>query len=502
MIPLAGRRALVVGLAKSGVAAARALARHGAVVVGSDRRPPAELEKNVEALGELCVSLLLGDQGPWILEHGSSSGGDSSLRAGRRIQDGAGETLSPARAGQGPFDLIIKSPGVPPGIPLLVRARELGIPIYAEVELAFGLTRASIVAVTGTNGKTTTSSWIGEILAQGGKPSTVAGNIGVPLCDEVSALGPEQIVVAEISSFQLEDIEEFRPRVALLLNLSPAHEDRHPTWEHYVAAKRRLFRNQDPGDWAVLNAGDPAVTALAADLSGLAGEGSGAGNPAVAWFRRGAGEVPSGTWMHGDRLMLRRPGGEAEALLERPALRLPGEHNLENALAAACAAALCGVETAGIRDGLVSFRGVSHRQEPVGEARGVRFVNDSKATNPRSAITALRAVPGPVILLAGGLDRRADYDPMMEEARGRVKGIVIFGHAAELLEESARRTGVPGIIRTAGLEEAVRAAFRLAVPGDCILLSPGCASWDAFRDYEERGEAFRALARRLGEESA
>jgi len=408
------RRALVLGLARSGEAAALALARRGVPTVGVDRDDDLDTGRLVEA----GVEVRLGTEEVALL-------------------DGV--------------DLLVKSPGVPGESPLPAAARDRGIPIWSEVELGFRLLRNPFVAVTGTNGKTTTSELMGAIFRAGGRAVAVAGNVGRPVTSFDGALAAEAWIVCELSSFQLEDIHRFKPRVAVLLNLEPDHLDRHGTYEAYRAAKLRLFENQTEADFAVVPADFPPVPGGAARID----------------FR------PD------DPL-------PAEPLI-------PGDHNRENAAAATAAARAAGIEDDAIAEALRTFRGVAHRLELVGEIDGVRFVNDSKATNTAAARRGIAAYPGePLRLILGGSLKGESFEELAETLPPNVRSIDLIGEATEELAAALGRAG--RVYRRSGdLATAVGAAAGEAQPGDIVLLSPACASYDQFRNFEERGDAFRRL---------
>jgi UDP-N-acetylmuramoylalanine--D-glutamate ligase len=415
---LLARKALVLGLARSGEAAALALARRGVAVRGVDRN--AELDAG--RLREAGVEVVLGAEEPELL-------------------DG--------------MDLLVKSPGIPAAAPLVTAAREHGLTVWSEVELGARLLANPILGVTGTNGKTTTSELLGAVFRAADRPVAVAGNVGRPLTGLDGAIAEDAWIVCELSSFQLEDIEEFRPRVAVLLNLTPDHLDRHPTLEDYRAAKLRIFENQRPED--------------------------------VAIVPRAFGEIP------GEARRIEFDVGDplpAEPLV-------PGDHNRENAAAATTAARAAGIPDEAIAEAIRTFEGVQHRLELVREVNGVRFVNDSKATNPEAAERALSAYPPGIRLILGGSRKMSSYAGLASEAarRGVAKAYLI-GEAADEIAEALADAGVRfSASRT--LEQAVVDAFEDAEPGEVVLLSPACASYDQFRDFEERGQRFRELVEAL-----
>ncbi len=448
-----GRRVLVVGLGRSGVAAARALAPAATEVVACDEKPADELSTEARELAGAGVVLRLGDQ-------------TAALLAG--------------------MDLLVRSPGVPWEAPLIVAAREKGIEVVGELELAYRLLATErVVAVTGSNGKSTTTALLGEIFRRAGEDVVVAGNIGVALTAVGAEIRPTTTVVAEVSSFQLEDAVTFRPRVAVLLNLAPDHLDRHGSPAAYYRTKWRLFENQRPEDYAVLNA-DEESSANRDELQA-----------AVLLFGRGAAPGP-GVWLAGDDVAydVRMQKG---TLLANRDIRLPGPHNLSNAMAAACAALAMDVSPPAIAEALVEFEGLPHRLELVEEAGGVRYVNDSKATNVASALTALATFEGPIILIAGGKSKGGDFGALAAAARGKVRLAVLYGAAREELAP-AFESVVP-LERVDTVGEAVAKAAASARRGDVVLLSPACTSWDQYRDFEERGDDFKRAVAELSREA-
>ncbi len=448
-LDLRGKRVTVVGLARSGFAACQALAERGALVTATDQNPAEKLRVDLAELARRAVRLETGGHG------------EASFREA---------------------DLIVVSPGVDLRMPLLQRAVAAGIPVWSEVELAYRLTRARFLGITGTKGKGTTATLTGQILRRAGEEVVVAGNIGKPLCDVAPRLGESAWVVAELSSFQLEGIVTFRPRVAILLNLAPDHLDRYPALADYYAAKARIFACQRPEDVAVLNADDPSVLEYAQGIRAR-----------VHLFSR-TRTVGDGAFLREDRLLVRR-GGRTAPVCERSALRVPGEHFLEDALAACAAASAAGVAPAPMAEALGSFSGRPHCMELVAEIGGVRYVNDSKATNVFAVRRALEAAEGPLVLILGGRDKREDFRPLAPILAQRARAVIAIGEARGKILRAVG-TGCPAA-EAESLAEAVAQAARRAVPGDTVLLSPGCASFDMFRDAENRGEVFRQLVRGL-----
>lgn len=453
----AGKRVLVVGLARSGTAAAEALARHGAQVVATDARPETAFAPEVQRLSDLGVELVLGDH-PLSLLNG--------------------------------VDLIVVSPGVPDTIPLLAEADRRHLPVISELELAGRLYQGPYVAITGSNGKTTTTTWVGRALKEAGLPHVVAGNIGVPLSRAVAGLAPGTWVVAEVSSFQLARTERFHPRIGAILNLSEDHLDRHGSFAAYCAAKARVFANQGPEDFLILNADDGPTRSLA-DLA----------KSRVLFFSRRQPLKEEGAWVEEGQLVLGWQG-KRELLCRVEELGIPGTHNLENALATALLARAAGAETTAIVHALKSFSGVEHRCEYVATIDGVRYINDSKGTNPDAAIRALEAFPPPIVLIAGGRDKGTDLAGLVEVIKARCRAVVLLGEAVPKFRQALRAGGFTAVHEVDSLTAAVRQARALARPGDTVLLSPACASFDMFANYEERGRAFKAAVAELGRESA
>ena len=445
---LNNKRVLVVGLGKSGVASALFLKARGAQVTVSDAKPQDEL----------------GEQIPVLLDHGIA------VETG-----GHGERTF---RGQ---DLIVVSPGVPIDSPPLVQARTLGETLIGEIELAAQFLPGRIVAITGSNGKTTTTTLAGEIVAAGGYSTVVGGNIGTPAISLVERATPETIVVLEVSSFQLETIQSFRPKVAVVLNVTPDHLDRHRTFAAYTDAKARIFENQRAEDFAVLNADDPTCVALASRTRAQ-----------VFWFSRKK-EVKQGAYVHDGRVLFRDAGGQREIMLVTE-IPLKGAHNVENVLAAVCVGALMRCEAERIRKAVRDFKAVEHRLEYVATIRGVEYYNDSKATNVDATIKALESFPANVHIILGGKDKGSDYTVLNDLLRQRVKRVYTIGAAAAKIESQIKGAE---IAHAETLEAAVKQAAAVAQAGDIVLLAPACASFDQFQNYEHRGRVFKETVRGL-----
>ena len=472
-VPIADLRSLaVLGLGRSGRAAAL-LARRAlpdAAVAAIDAKPEADLGTAPAELRAAGAHLLLGDE--------------AALPEG--------------------VELLVKSPGVPTSSLVVIAALERGVPIWSEVEFAARFLTNRWIAITGTNGKTTTTELTGQILRDAVRPVEVAGNVGRALAGLPGVIAPDAVVVAELSSFQLEHIERFRPDVAVLLNLTEDHIDRHGSYAGYVDAKLRVFENQRPADLALVNLDDPDTAGIAASLPGRGRRGGfSLGAPVVpvgAAFAALAGVADGTLWLQAGE-------GRVE-LCPVDALALKGDHNVANSLAAAAAAAALGVPAASIAATLQTFPGVAHRLQVVGEVGGVTWVNDSKATNVDAAVKALTAYSGPVHMILGGSLKGASFDPLAAATEGRVKEAILIGAAAAPLREAfERRRAVVGeratpFVELPDLEAAVAHAAAVAVPGDVVLLSPACASFDHYRNFEHRGEHFAALVAALRERTA
>jgi UDP-N-acetylmuramoylalanine--D-glutamate ligase len=384
-------------------------------------------------------------------------------------------------------DLIVVSPGVPNDVPQLQNARRLGIPVIGEIELSARYLQGQIIAITGSNGKTTTTTLTGEVIAAGGRKALVGGNIGTPAITFVEQSSPETWVVLEISSFQLETIETFRPHIAAILNVTPDHLDRHGSMENYIAAKARIFENQSERDFAVLNADDATTAGMGAGLKSQ-----------VYWFSRRK-EVERGAFVRGGRIVFRDAKGERD-IMAADEMTLKGLHNLENVLAAVAMGSLAGIEPAAIRQAVKDFKAVEHRLEYVTTIRGVQYFNDSKATNVDATIKALESFPGRIHLILGGKDKGSDYTVLNELLRERVKKVYTIGAAAEKIE--GQIAGVVEMVPAGTLDAAVKKAAETAEAGDIVLLAPACASFDQFQSYEQRGRAFKDTVHQLAAREA
>lgn len=454
---LKGRKALVIGAGLSGTASARFLAARGATVALADRKPLEGWPVETASLQADGIGCLSGDVPMWLLDQ---------------------------------VDLVVLSPGVPSTIIPARYAERAGCEVIGEVELAARFIRGRIIGITGSNGKTTTTTLIGELLKGAGVNTLVGGNIGTPLVSLVEASHDDGWTVAELSSFQLETIDDFHPTIAIVLNVTPNHLDRYASVTDYAAAKHRIFRNQTHDDVAILNADSDIVSSWAPGLRAR-----------IVWFSSQR-ELERGLFLRGRELVARTPAGE-RMLMTRDQMNLRGTHNVENVLAALAAGLECGLSLESMRETVRNFRPVEHRLEYVAEVGGVRFYNDSKATSVDAAAKAIGAFsedPGRIVLIIGGRGKQAPYSPLSPLLKARVRGLILIGEDADVIQKQLQ--GVVPMERAGDMRDAVRRAFDAAEPGDNVLLSPACASFDMFESYEHRGRVFKQevldLERTLG----
>ena len=442
-----GQKVLVIGAARSGLASAEFLAKQGNQVILTDMKQ----QESMADLAQLGVSFLWGVQ-PDVA------------------------SLAP--------DYIVMSPGVPLSIPPVVYAKAHNIPVIGELELAYRSCKAPFVAITGTNGKTTTTTLTGELLKKTGRNVFVGGNIGVPLASYAADLSQDDVVVAEVSSFQLESIDTFAPHLALMINLTPDHLDRHGNMETYLACKANIFANQTEQDYLILNYDDAALRSLAGTSKGK-----------VLFFSQ-KHILEEGVYLDGQDVVLRL-NGEAVVICREDEIAIKGKHNLENAMGAILLAYLSGVFVEDIRQVLMQFQGVAHRLEPVRSYNGVLYVNDSKGTNPDSTIKAIEAYDNPLVLILGGLNKGSDFAQLAALVKARVRSAVVLGEAKDSIIQALQQAGFEHYTAADTFEEAVRVAAAQAEQGDVVLLSPACASWDMFKSYEERGDLFKQIVNSL-----
>jgi UDP-N-acetylmuramoylalanine--D-glutamate ligase len=450
---LDGKKVLVIGAGRSGVAAARFCAARGALVVLNDRKEFIDWSNDALALkGEGVVKLLAGDVPSWLLDQ---------------------------------IELVVISPGVPAKSIPVRYADRAGAEVIGEIELAWRYLRGRVVGITGTNGKTTTTTLVGELLKDAGIPTQVGGNIGTPLVSLVDSSREDGWTVVELSSYQLETIKEFRPTVAVVLNLMPDHMDRYETFADYGAAKHRIFRNQTSGDVAILNADDPVISEWAAGLEAH-----------VTMFSTSR-ELEEGLFLRGRELVARTWSGE-RVLLTRDEMQLKGLHNVQNVLASLAAGLACGASPDSMRETIRRFAPVEHRLERVAEVGGVTFYNDSKATNVDAAVKAVEALsdePGRIVLILGGRGKNAPYAPLAPLVERKARALVLIGEDADRIE--AELKPFAETLRATDMADAVRLAHGAAEPGDTVLLAPACASFDMFTSFEHRGRVFKEEVERM-----
>jgi UDP-N-acetylmuramoylalanine--D-glutamate ligase len=445
---LGGQRFLVVGLARSGIAAAQFLAAHGARVTVNDAKPLSELTQ-AAALEQQGIEVVAGSHPQQLFDN---------------------------------TDLIVISPGVPVMLAPFRRARAAGVPIIGEVELACRFLQGRLIGITGSNGKTTTTALTGELLSRAGLSVLVGGNIGRPLISLVEESTDETVTVVELSSFQLETIEQFRPDAAALLNITPDHLDRYDSMDDYAAAKQRIFMNQTSSDVAILNADDARVARMSAGIKAQ-----------VVYFSRAA-ELTEGIFVRGDEIVSRK-GGQEQFLVSTGEIGLKGAHNLENVMAALGLGLACSAAPEAMRLAVHDFKGVEHRLEFAGEIDGISFYNDSKATNVDAAVKSIEAFDGRLIVILGGKDKGGDFRPLTSLIKAKAEQVILIGAAAGKIREAIE--GAAPIHLAASLEDAVGLGFALGKPGSIVLLAPACASFDMFDNYEHRGRVFKTAVANL-----
>jgi UDP-N-acetylmuramoylalanine--D-glutamate ligase len=446
-----GKKVLVIGAAVTGIPAVMQLSRLGAHVTLNDKKTKEEIMEMLEDMN-LSNIRIVGGEHPEVLAEDC--------------------------------DFVVVSPGVPLDIPVVKRARELGKEVISEIELAYRLTKTPVAAITGTNGKTTTTALLGDIMKESGRSTFVTGNIGRAMISEIEFAKPEDIFVLETSSFQLESTIDFRPHVSAILNITPDHLDRHKTFSNYIDAKCMVFRNQKPGDFAILNKDDEETRKTADRVL------------CKQLFFSRKEVLEEGAYVENDCIVVKL-GDQKERIIEVDEIFIPGPHNIENALAATLMAYCLGVKAEVIRRVLREFKGVEHRIEFVDEIKGVTYYNDSKGTNTDASKVAVLAMSRPIVLIAGGYDKGSEYDDFIRTFDGRVKELVLIGATADKIEKTAREHGFNNIHRASTFEDAVAQCSELAKPGDCVLLSPACASWGMFKNFEERGRIFKSLVKGL-----
>ncbi|HHU69889.1 MAG TPA: UDP-N-acetylmuramoyl-L-alanine--D-glutamate ligase [Thermoanaerobacterales bacterium] len=450
---LENKKILVLGMARSGVASAMFLKNRGAHVVVNDKKSKSEVLQMVETLESKGIKTIVGGHPFELLDE---------------------------------VDFIVKSPGIPGDIPILIRAEELHIPIISEIELGYLFSRAQIIAVTGTNGKTTTTTLISEIFKNDDREVSAAGNIGMPLIQVAERISMSGFLVVEVSSFQLEHIYKFKPKISVILNITQDHLNIHKTFENYIKAKMRIFENQDENDFTILNADDEIMSSFASKTRGK-----------VIFFSRKK-ELDYGVFIKNNVIVI-KDENNIFPICNINELGIKGNHNIENVLAAVCVGWKSNVNLSNMVYTLKKFQGVEHRLELVDMIQGVRFINDSKGTNPDAAVKALEAVSEPIILIAGGMDKGTDFKEFVSYFDGKVKALIVMGETADKIMNTALDSGFDSnyIIKVSKMEDAVAESFRFSSEGDCVLLSPACASWDMYESFEERGRIFKECVKLL-----
>jgi len=447
-----GKKVLVVGLARSGQSAVKALGSRGARVWINDMKSENDLTEILEPIKNIYEGLMLG-QAPTNIES---------------------------------FDMMVLSPGVPLDKPFVQVAKSAGVEVIGELELAYRMTNAEFIGITGTNGKTTTTALTGEMFKLAKKDHYVVGNIGIPVIGCVDEASEKTTMVTEISSFQLETINKFTTKVSSVLNLTPDHLNRHKTMENYIDAKCRIFENHEVADILILNYDNEPTRELSSRTKGR-----------VVYFSR-VEELSSGIFVLDNNIVIKdTPESKPINVIPVQDVFIPGNHNVENALAAVGMAYYSGIEIVHIAEALKTFTGVAHRIEWLGEIGDVVFYNDSKGTNPDASVVAVKAMDRPTILIAGGMDKGSEFDEFIAEFGNTIKHLVVFGETATIIKKTATKHGYTAVSVVSNLEEAVNTAYELTKPGDAVLLSPACASWDMYPSFEHRGDHFRTCFENL-----
>lgn len=446
-----GKKVLIVGMGRSGLGAAELLIESGAIISLQDSKADCLSPEKYAEFEKAGAKFYLG-----------SKPADVSV-----------------------FHAVVVSPGVPPEVDFIQEAAKAGAEVIGELELAYRLGKGTYVAITGTNGKTTTTTLVGEIFKESGRKTAVVGNIGNSVAKEACTSTEDEWLVTEVSSFQLETIRDFRPKVSAILNFTPDHLDRHKTYENYMAAKARVFENQEADDFVILNGTDEEVMKYAPLTKGI-----------VVPFGIDIEATP-GAYVEDGIITICDVDGKKTELCKADELKIPGKHNLENALAAAAVCYFAGIESDVITKVLKSFKGVEHRIEDCGIVNGIRYINDSKGTNPDAAIMAVRAIDTDIILIAGGYDKGSDFTDLINEFGDKVKHMVLLGATAAKIKSAAEKLGYHNTTIVGDMEACVREATRFAKAGDTVLLSPACASWDMYKSYEHRGRHFKECVEKI-----
>lgn len=441
---LKNKNILLVGLAKTGTSTVKKLSELGAKIIVNDIKSELDLEDIIAELNGYDVEYILG----------------------KHIED------------VNSIDLAIVSPGVPLDLEFIKNLKENKIEVIGEVELSYRLSNGIFIGITGTNGKTTTTTLVGEIFKSAKKDTYVVGNIGNPVIDTIDKSNKESVLVTELSSFQLESTKYFKPRVCAILNITPDHLNRHKTMENYINAKSKIFEKQDEKDFTILNYDCPNTKKLSSKCSGR-----------VVFFSRKE-ILQEGVFVDGENIVIKLKNINT-ILMNKNEISIPGNHNLENALAAIAIAVVSDLDLNIVKNILKTFGGVEHRLEFVREINDIKFVNDSKGTNPDASIKAIEAYDSPIVLIAGGMDKKSDFTEFIKSFDGKVKELVLLGETADIIEKTAKKEGFNKCCKVKTMKDAVKKSYDLAKSGYIVLLSPACASWDMYESYEVRGADFK-----------
>lgn len=452
MMELEDKNILILGLAVSGVSTAKALQKLGANIIVTDMKNKDELKEQLEELRNINIKYVLGSN-------------DIDLDN---------------------IHIIVKSPGIPMDIPLIVKAKHNNIEVITDIELAYRISKNKIIAITGTNGKTTTTALTGELIKNNGSECHVTGNIGVGILWEAINAPEDDLFVIEASSFQLESTKYFRPKISVITNITPDHLNWHKTFDNYIESKKKVYKNQQKDDYTILNYDDLILREIGKDIK------------SNLIFFSANNKLEKGIYVDNNQIIINN-GEEVFNVMDSREIRIPGKHNLENALAVVSIGWALGIKTEIIRKTLMEFEGVEHRIEYVDNISGVSFYNDSKGTNPDASIKAIQALVKPIILIAGGMDKGTGFEEFIDSFEDKIKALVLLGETSEKIKETAINKGFSNIYIVESIREAVNKSFDLAVPGDNVLLSPACASWDMFKSYEERGRMFKQAVKSLRE---
>lgn len=450
---LKGKNVLILGLAVSGVSTAKALNKLGSKITVTDMKTEEELKEQLLELKDIDICFVLGSNNVDLSE----------------------------------IDLIIKSPGIPLDIPIIKSALDNNIEVVTDIELAYRISKNKFIAITGTNGKTTTTALTGNMMNKAGLKNHVTGNIGVGILWETVNADEKDIFVIEASSFQLESTKYFKPNISVITNITPDHLNWHKTFDNYVEAKKKVLKNQGEDDYTILNYDDLLLREMGKDIKSN-----------LIYFSAN-NKLEKGVYVDDYQIII-NDGKKITKVMDSRDIRIPGKHNLSNALAAVSIGWATGIETEVIASSLREFEGVEHRIEFVDNISGVKFYNDSKGTNPDSSIKAIEAINKPIILIAGGMDKGSDFGEFIDSFNDKVKALVLLGETKEKIKDAAISKEFNNIYIVSSIEEAVNKSFELAVPNDNVLLSPACASWDMFKSYEERGRIFKQAVKNLRED--